>query len=388
MLRKAIFISIAILSVAAVTVGALYWRQLGSTGTAVLFVEEGEATVRRGIRTLHLASSQAYEVRSGDQIRTVADSRALLVVSPATSVVLQSECEVLVRVLSGEEAGSSVAELQLGAGETLHQVRQSPDPGSRYEVHTPAAAVRLSAGQHRVLVSDDGATRVEVLEGVASVTAQDTEVEIWPGEYSSIPVGRAPSVPQPVVARLVFVSERTGNPDIWLLNEEGREAQLTHHAAVDQAPVWSPDGTRIAFESRRDGNSEIYVMDADGSNQVNLTRHAGHDHAPAWSADGTLIAFESLRDGPRQVYVMKADGTEGARLTNGPGLSVAPHWEIGGSDIVFSRIEDDSNSDGALDLRDMSALFSVPPTGGMEMIWHTRFVFDERVFPWARRPVG
>jgi len=303
-LRKAIFLSITILSVAAVTVGGLYLWQLGRTGTAALFVEEGEATVRRGIRTLRLVSTQAYEVRSGDEIRTVADSRALLVVSPATSVVLQSECEVVVRGLSWEETGSSVAELQLGAGETLHQVHQLPGPGSRYEVHTPAAAVRLSAGQHSVLVSDDGATRVEVFEGVASVTAQDTEVEVWPGEYSSIPVGRAPSVPQPIVARFVFVSERTGNPDIWLLDEEGRETQLTHHVAADQAPVWSPDGTRIAFESVRDGNSEIYVMDADGSNQVNLTRHAGHDHAPAWSGDGTLIAFESLRDGPRQVHVM------------------------------------------------------------------------------------
>ena len=129
-------------------------------------------------------------------------------------------------------------------------------------------------------------------------------------------------------------------------------------------------------------------MDADGSDQINLTRHEADDHAPSWSPDGTLIVFESLRDGPRQVYVMKADGTEGARLTNGPGLSVAPHWDIGGSDIVFSRIENDSNSDGVLDLRDMSALFYVPPTGGMEMIWYTRFVFDERVFPWARRPVG
>jgi hypothetical protein len=387
-LRKAIFLSIAILLVAAVTVGVLYWRQLGRTGTAALFVEEGEATVRRGISTLRLASTQAYEVRSGDQIRTAADSRSLLVLSPATSVVLQSECEVVVRGLSWEETGSSVAELQLGAGETLHQVHQLPGPGSRYEVHTPAAAVRLSAGQQSVLVTDDGATRVEVFEGVATVTAQDTEVEIWPGEYSSIPVGRAPSVPQPVVARFVFVSERTGNLDIWLLDEEGRETQLTQHPAADQAPVWSPDGTRIAFETVRDGNSEIYVMDADGSNQVNLTRNSADDQAPAWSADGTLIAFESLRDGAKDLYMMRADGTEQVRLTFGPGLSFAPHWDIGGSEIVFSRIEGDSNGDGVLDLRDMAAIFSLEPgTGSPQAMWYARMIFRQTLFPWARRAV-
>ena len=86
---------------------------------------------------------------------------------------------------------------------------------------------------------------------------------------------------------------------------------------------------------------------------------------------------------------MNADGTEGARLTNGPGLSVAPHWDIGGSDIIFSRIEDDSNGDGVVDLRDMSAFFSMPPTGGTAgTFWYTRFVFDEHVFPWSRRGVG
>jgi Tol biopolymer transport system component len=191
-----------------------------------------------------------------------------------------------------------------------------------------------------------------------------------------------------MVARFVFVSERAGNPDIWMLDEEGREIQLTHHAEADEAPVWSPDGTRIAFESMRDGNSEIYVMGADGSKQVNLTGNPAHDHAPAWSPDGTQIAFESLRDGGRDLYVMRADGTEQVRLTFGVGLSVAPHWDIGGSEIVFSRIEGDSNGDGVLDLRDMAASFSIQPgTDSPQAMWYTRLVFRQTVFPWARRVV-
>lgn len=387
-MRKAILLSAAILSVAAVTVGAVYWWQLSRTETAALFVEEGEATVRRGIGRLRLTSTQAYQVKSGDEIRTAADSRALLVFSPANSVVLLSGCEVLVRALSQGEAGASSAELEVKAGETLHRLGQSPDPEGRYLAHTPAATVSLFSGQHRILVSDDGLTRVEALEGMAAVIAQDTEVEVGPGEYSSIPVGRAPSAPQPAVARFVFVSERAGNPDIWMLDEEGREIQLTHHAEADLAPVWSPDGTRIAFESMRDGNSEICVMGADGSNQVNLTGNPAHDHAPAWSPDGTQIAFESLRDGAWDLYVMRADGTEQVRLTFGVGLSVAPHWDIGGSEIVFSRIEGDSNGDGVLDLRDMAASFSIQPgTDSPQAMWYARLVFRQTVFPWARRAV-
>ena len=51
----------------------------------------------------------------------------------------------------------------------------------------------------------------------------------------------------------------------------------------DLSPSWSPsDGKRIAFVSDRDGNPEIYVMDADGGNPQNLTNNPQNDLQPAW----------------------------------------------------------------------------------------------------------
>jgi Tol biopolymer transport system component len=188
-----------------------------------------------------------------------------------------------------------------------------------------------------------------------------------------------------VVARSVFVSERAGNPDIWLLAEEGREIQLTFDAAPDLIPVWSPDGARIAFESGRDGNSEIYVMDADGSNPLNLTHNPADDHAPAWSPDGARIAFQSERDGASEIYLMNADGTEQVRQTFGPGLSLAPHWESGGSGIVYSRIEGDTSGDGFLDPRDMAGTLMLPLDGSLGVLWSPGEVFDQMIFPWGHR---
>ena len=59
---------------------------------------------------------------------------------------------------------------------------------------------------------------------------------------------------------------------------------------------------QIAFVSYRDGNPEIYVMDADGKNQRRLTNRFADDDSPSWSPDGKRIAFvskafESDRDG-------------------------------------------------------------------------------------------
>jgi Tol biopolymer transport system component len=53
--------------------------------------------------------------------------------------------------------------------------------------------------------------------------------------------------------------------------------------ATDYNPAWSPDGTKIAFVSERDGNPELYLMNADGSNQTRLTNTptVNEDH-PDW----------------------------------------------------------------------------------------------------------
>ncbi|MGZ7042566.1 MAG: TolB family protein, partial [Thermoanaerobaculia bacterium] len=71
---------------------------------------------------------------------------------------------------------------------------------------------------------------------------------------------------------------------------------------------------RIVFVSSRDGNREIYSMDSDGSNVTRLTSNPAADYSPAPSADGKRILFVSERDGRPQIYSMNTDGTDQRRL--------------------------------------------------------------------------
>ncbi len=136
--------------------------------------------------------------------------------------------------------------------------------------------------------------------------------------------------------QVAFVSDRSGNYEIWLMNVDGSGLQnLTNDAAVDRYPAWSPDGSKIVFASTRSGNWDIWVMNADGSRPQQLTIHRMADMIPTWSRDGSKIAFVSYRDLEYSVYVMDADGQHQRKLTTGGNGDWGPVFSPDGKQIAF-----------------------------------------------------
>ena len=87
--------------------------------------------------------------------------------------------------------------------------------------------------------------------------------------------------------------------DVFRVRADGSDlTNLTNTPGNNFMADWSPDGKRIVFVSQRNGNSELYVMNADGSNQIRLTESQSENLLPRWSPDGSQIAFESSRPGP------------------------------------------------------------------------------------------
>ncbi len=142
--------------------------------------------------------------------------------------------------------------------------------------------------------------------------------------------------------KIAFRSLRSGNYDIWVMDADGgRKRQLTTHPPtapryMDDAPSWSPDGQKIAFASSRIGNWEIWVMDTDGGYTQQLTTYAGMDDTPVWSPDGQKIAFVSVRSGNHDIWVMDADGGNKRRLTMDEFVEYSPSWSPDAQKIAFA----------------------------------------------------
>ena len=142
--------------------------------------------------------------------------------------------------------------------------------------------------------------------------------------------------------KIVFYSDRSGNPDIYIMNEDGSEQiQLTTETASDLVPDFSPDGSRILFCSDRDGNYEIYVMNNDGSNAHRLTSSSENEDHPCWSPDGLKVLFIKDYSTKTEIWMMDSDGNNQKKLTSNNARDERPFLSPDGSTILFM-----SNRDG------------------------------------------
>jgi hypothetical protein len=145
----------------------------------------------------------------------------------------------------------------------------------------------------------------------------------------------------PAGGKIVFISERDGNPEIYSMHADGtNQTRLTRNTVEDTEPAWSPDGAQIAFASKQDDDMEIYLMDAEGGNLIQLTDNTVDDMGPTWSPDGTQIAYYSIEDGDWEIMAMSADGSNPHKLTNNQATDTYPAWSPDGKKIVFHSYRD------------------------------------------------
>jgi Tol biopolymer transport system component len=146
--------------------------------------------------------------------------------------------------------------------------------------------------------------------------------------------------------RIVAAQQNVPGSRVWTIRlraaglSEGPPAVLSRLGNTSGYPDYSPDGKRVVFVSRRSGTPELWMTDADGDNLKQLTKVGVQSlSVPHWSPDNRHVAFFARVGTEPQIYVIDADQPERGphQMTYGtPGCNI-PSWSRSGEFLYCSR---------------------------------------------------
>src|SRR5450755_3410297 len=94
----------------------------------------------------------------------------------------------------------------------------------------------------------------------------------------AIPSFAEPGI-SPDHSEIAFVS----GGDIWTVPSAGGEARLlVSHPATESRPLYSPDGGRLAFMSNRTGNGDLYVLNLNTGALQRITFDDAAEQLDGW----------------------------------------------------------------------------------------------------------
>lgn len=129
---------------------------------------------------------------------------------------------------------------------------------------------------------------------------------------------------------------------------------LTRGDYDNRSPEWSPDGSMIAFVSNRtpdpdyNNNTDIWVIEAKaGAKERQLTTWTGSDDAPRWSPDGSKIAYLRSTAPDYVMYdqsvlaIIPAKGGDPSLISAALDRPVSRHFWAADGQSLYALIADD-----------------------------------------------
>lgn len=198
---------------------------------------------------------------------------------------------------------------------------------------------RLSADEHGLLAVEAGDYRSNLFAwraGAAPMALTDGNTSDWDPDLS-------------LTGHLVFISDQTGEPEVWVKRGDGAAMRLTELKASNVfSPRWSPDGRSIAFVAARQRRTDVYRINADGSSLRRVTSDGVARGDLAWDGNGDLVV-PTFRGAAWRVERLDPRGRIGV-VPNSDGVQIVKSAGVRG---LYAVKEDDDRlwrlqADGAV----------------------------------------
>jgi Tol biopolymer transport system component/DNA-binding winged helix-turn-helix (wHTH) protein len=147
----------------------------------------------------------------------------------------------------------------------------------------------------------------------------------------------------PDALRVAFMSNRSGESEIWVSSPDGSNAvPVTALRVLPGFPRWSPDGQLIAFHGDPRARPEVLEVPARGGKPNILETDTLTSAYPSFSRDGRWIYFCGGQAGRFRIWKMPASGGAAVQVTNNAGSIAIESYD--GRDLYYVSATDRPSS--------------------------------------------
>jgi Tol biopolymer transport system component len=131
--------------------------------------------------------------------------------------------------------------------------------------------------------------------------------------------------------------------DLWLRHADGKAEQLTSGSENDADPAWSPNGSQLAYVSNRSGDYQLWALDLAGRARRQVTTAAGEATTPIWEPSGQNIIFVQRSPGQLTLCTVPASGGNPRIIVPaGAGWMMPLGWFPEDQSLVYEQLAYDS----------------------------------------------
>jgi len=128
---------------------------------------------------------------------------------------------------------------------------------------------------------------------------------------------------------IAFVSDRTGDKEIWVMDASGgHQRAATRNRSISNFPDWSPSGDAVVYTSYRYRNRPwLFVVSRGTRSPGRILRGLPKDHRMyrgVWDRTGERLALVMSVDAAADIYLVHPDGSGLRNLTRNRAIDVSP----------------------------------------------------------------